>query len=155
MERLRQAFLDSRFAGTVPLFTERPFLLHLDGFVVSGRIDAVYGVADGPWEVVDYKTGRRPSDDDPLTGLQLDLYALACVDVWSKKPEDLKLTYLYLGTGEESTRAAGDVEETRARAAEALRGIAAGQFQPTPGDYCRWCDFLQFCEPGRKHLGDS
>src|SRR5205823_5390134 len=40
MERLREAFLQSRFSQTVPLFTERPFLLHVEGFVVSGRIDA-------------------------------------------------------------------------------------------------------------------
>jgi DNA helicase-2/ATP-dependent DNA helicase PcrA len=149
MERLRKAFLDSRFAGEVPLFTERPFLLHLDGFVVSGRIDAVYGAADGPWEVVDYKTGRRPSDDDPLVGLQLDLYALACVDVWHKRAEDIALTYLYLRSGEESSRPAGDVEETRRRVVEALREMSAGRFDATPGEHCRWCDFLSFCEPGK------
>ena len=152
MDRLRRAFLDSRFADQVPLFTERPFLLHLDGFVVSGRIDAVYGAADGPWEVVDYKTGRRPSDDDDLGGLQLDLYALACTDVWRKRQEDLTLTYLYLRTGEESSRSAGDVEETRRRAVAALREMAAGRFDATPGPYCRWCDFLPFCEPGREFV---
>jgi DNA helicase II / ATP-dependent DNA helicase PcrA len=148
LERLRQTFLESRFAERVPLFTERPFLLHLDGFVVSGRIDAVYGSAEGAWEVVDYKTGRRPSDDE-LAGLQLDLYALACVDVWHKRPEELTLTYLYLRTGEESTRAAGDVEATRRRAVETLREMASGRFEATPGPYCRWCDFLSFCEPGK------
>src|SRR5437773_2481139 len=41
-ERLQQAFLASRFAGAIPLFAERAFLLHVDGFVVSGRIDAIY-----------------------------------------------------------------------------------------------------------------
>src|SRR5438094_909325 len=60
VERLQQAFLSSRFAGHVPLYAERPFLLHVDGHVVGGRIDAVYGTAEGPWEVVDYKTGKVP-----------------------------------------------------------------------------------------------
>ena len=44
---------------------ERPFLLRVGGFTVGGRIDAIYGEPDGPWEVVDWKTGRRPADDDP------------------------------------------------------------------------------------------
>ncbi|HEX9823000.1 MAG TPA: ATP-dependent DNA helicase, partial [Actinomycetota bacterium] len=66
-ERLRRAFKDSRFADRVPLFTERPFLLWVDGVTVRGRIDAVFGDPDGKWEIVDYKTGRVP-DDDPLSG---------------------------------------------------------------------------------------
>jgi DNA helicase II / ATP-dependent DNA helicase PcrA len=152
MERLREAFLDSRFAQTVPLFAERPFLLNLEGSVLSGRIDAIYGRPDGAWEIVDYKTGRRPSDDDPLTWLQLDIYALACVDVWRKPPADLTLTYLYLNTREEASRPAGDVEATRARVLETLRGIVRERFDPTPGEHCRSCDFLSFCEAGQKYV---
>ncbi len=152
VERLQQAFLSSRFAEAVPLYAERPFLLHLDGFVVSGRIDAVFGAPDGPWEVVDYKTGRKPAQDDPLSGLQLDLYALACADVWRKRASDLTLTYVYLASGEEVTRPAGDVEATRTRVLEGLRGIAGARFEPQPGDQCRWCDFLPFCDAGKRHM---
>src|SRR5262249_11665992 len=89
--RLRQAFMDSRFAGKVPLFAERAFLLQVGDHVLRGRIDAIYGEPDGPWEVVDYKTGGRPDPGDPLTRLQLDVYALACTTVWGKRPEDLRL----------------------------------------------------------------
>ncbi len=53
VERLRQAFLGSRFADVTPLHAERPFLLRLEGFTVGGRIDAIYGEPDGAWEVVD------------------------------------------------------------------------------------------------------
>ena len=144
---MRRAFRESRFADAVPLYAERPFLLYLDGSVVGGRIDAVFGEPDGPWEVVDYKTGRRP-EDDPLSGLQLDLYALACVEIWGKSAEDLTLTYFYLASGEEVTRPAGDPEDTRKRVLEALRRAASGDFEPTPGPQCRWCDFREFCEPG-------
>lgn len=154
IERLQRTFLRSRYAGVVPLYAERPFLLHLDGFVVSGRIDAVYGEPDGPWRVVDYKTGRKPEADDELSGLQLDLYALACTEVWNKRPQDLTLTYLYLDDGDEVSRPAGDSQATRARVLRALRGIAGGAFDPTPGVQCRWCDFLSFCEAGRAHVDE-
>ena len=151
IDRLKEAFRRSRFADLVPLFAEREFLLSVEGWLVRGRIDAIYGTPEGAWEVVDYKTGAPPRDD-PLAGLQLDLYALACVDVWGKRPEDLRLTYLYLATGDEVSRPAGDPGETRARVAEALRAIRAARFEPTPNPACRYCDFLPFCPEGRAYV---
>jgi DNA helicase-2/ATP-dependent DNA helicase PcrA len=152
VERLRDAFLASRFADTVPLYAERPFLLNVDGSVISGRIDAVFGLPDGRWEVVDYKTGRVPAKDDRLTSLQLDIYALACTELWGKRPEDLTLTYVYLASNTEVSVPAGDVAATRARVAATLRGIAEGRFEPTPGPFCTWCDFLPFCTAGTRHV---
>jgi len=133
----------------VPRFVERSFLLPIGGFVVAGRIDAIYGADDGgPWEVVDYKTGKRPRDDDPLARVQLDVYSLACIDVWRKRPEELRLTYLYLSSGEEASYVVDDVVGVRDRVRAWLGGIAEGQFEPTPGEQCRWCDFQAFCDPG-------
>jgi DNA helicase-2/ATP-dependent DNA helicase PcrA len=149
VERLQQAFRDSRFADLVPVHAERPFLLRVGEWVVGGRIDAIFPRPDGGWEVVDYKTGRRPEADDPAARLQLDLYALACVEIWGRRPEDLVLTYLYLGTGEEDARPAGDPADIRARVLASLEAIAERRFDPAPGPVCRWCDFLAFCDPGR------
>ena len=149
---LRRRFLESRFAELAPLHAERPFLLSLQGFRVGGRIDAIYGTVDGPWEVVDYKTGKRPAEDDPFAGLQLDLYALACIDVWGKRAEDLTLIYLYLASGEEVSRPAGEPDEIRTRVRGWLRDVAAGCFEPRPGKHCEWCDFRPFCDAGRAFL---
>ena len=84
VERLRDAFMTSRFADVSPLFAERAFLLRLGDSSVGGRIDAIFGTVDGPWEVVDWKTGRKPSSADPTAGLQLDIYGLAAVEIWGK-----------------------------------------------------------------------
>lgn len=149
VDRLRQAFLDSRFAGATPLFAERAFLLRVDAYAVGGRIDAIYGDLDGPWEVVDWKTGRKPDDDDPLSGLQLDLYGLACVEIWGKRPEDLTLTYVYLKSGDEVTRTFEDPAGVSERVATALGAIGDGAFEPEPGPACRYCDFRAFCKPGQ------
>ena len=149
VERLQKAWSASRFSTAPPLFAERPFLLYVGGFVVSGRIDAIFGTGDGPWEVVDYKTGRKPPENDVLSGLQLDIYALACTEVWHKRAEDLTLTYFYLASGEEVSRGAGDPGETRERVARTLEGISTRSFQPTPGEQCHWCDFLSFCDAGK------
>ena len=152
LERLQRTFSGSRFASAPPLFAERPFLLYLGGFVVGGRIDAIFGAPDGPWEIVDYKTGRKPPKEDSLAGLQLDLYALACTEIWGKRAEDLTLTYFYLATGEEVSRPADDPESTRARTLEGLRGISAREFDPVASEQCHWCDFLSFCDAGKAYV---
>jgi RecB family exonuclease len=104
---------------------------------------------------VDYKTGRVPAEDDVLSGMQLDLYALACSEVWGKQPKELTLTYFYLREGKEISRPAGDLEETRKRLMASLSEMAQGVFDPSPGDQCRWCDFLTFCDAGRAHLAED
>jgi DNA helicase II / ATP-dependent DNA helicase PcrA len=153
-ERMRRAFRASRFADRVPLHTERPFLLYLDGVVVGGRIDAIFGEPEGHWEIVDYKTGRAPSGDDPTLGLQLDVYALACVEIWGKRPQDLRLTYFYLATNEEISITAGDPGDTRLRVTRAAKAIAAGSFDPAPAPHSRWCDFRAFCPAGRRWVAE-
>ncbi|MGH2691753.1 MAG: PD-(D/E)XK nuclease family protein, partial [Actinomycetota bacterium] len=149
---LKEAFRKSRFAERQPIYAERPFLLWIDGFMVGGRIDAIFEREGGGWEVVDYKTGRVPPPDDPITGLQLDLYALACIEVWGRKPEELTLTYLYLGEGQEVSRPADGPEELRLRIRKLLEGIGAGRYEAAPGPQCHWCDFQPFCEPGRAYV---
>ncbi len=149
---LRENWRTSRFAGLTPAFSERPFLLALDGFIVGGRIDAIFTRPDGGWEIVDYKTGREPAEDDPVAGLQLDIYALAAREVWGKRAEDLTLTYFYVASGKETSRPAGDIEATRRRVIDALGRIAAGSYAPLPGEQCTWCSFLGFCEAGQDFL---
>ncbi|MEX2274792.1 MAG: ATP-dependent DNA helicase [Actinomycetota bacterium] len=150
--QLRQAFERSRLGATVPLYAERPFLLRVGESTVRGRIDAIYGDEDGAWEVVDYKTGRVPPADDPVARLQLDLYALACIEVWDKRAEDLTLTYLYLASEAEVTYRVDDPDAIRERVGTTVRSITAGSFDPTPGPQCRFCDFRSFCDAGKAWL---
>jgi putative RecB family exonuclease len=111
-------------------------------------IDAIGRDDDGPGRS-DYKTGKRPPGDDELTRAQLELYALACIDVWAKRPEDLTLTYLYLSGGEEVSHTVDDERAIRERVSVWLRGIGDAGYEPTPGPHCRWCDFRPFCDAGR------
>ncbi len=150
--RLRESFRASRFANAIPLHTERKFLLVLGDVVVGGRIDAIFGEPDGPWEIVDYKTGRIPDAADELAGVQLDVYALAVNQIWGKRGEDLTLTYFYLDGGVEVSRPAGDLSVAREHVERALQGIASRKFDPAPGEYCRWCDFLEFCDAGKQRM---
>ena len=150
IDRLRQAFLTSRFNDRTPLFAERAFLLRVGGFAVSGRIDAIYGEPDGPWEIVDWKTGVGAADP-----LQLELYGLACVEIWHKAPEDLTLTYYYLARDEAVSQPMGDPDVVRERVQTSLSAIGGGVFDPTPGRWCGYCDFKGFCATGRSWLAEN
>ena len=69
-----------------------------------------------------------------------------------KKPEDLTVTFVYLGDETERSYAARAAEEIRAELGGALDKIAGGAFAATPGPQCRFCDFKRDCAEGRAWL---
>jgi DNA helicase-2/ATP-dependent DNA helicase PcrA len=83
LARLQATFERSRWAKRRPIEVEREIHLPFDGRIVICKIDAVYELdpdENGPrYEVVDWKTGKAPKDDDDLDRkqLQLALYRLA------------------------------------------------------------------------------
>ena len=150
---LQASFLASAWAELDPVRVEAPFLLALGSHVVRGRIDAVYE-RDGRLELVDFKTGRHVAGGDGSSGVQLDLYGLAAVDTWGAEPARLRTTYCWLRPGEAPLVESTDwtpamVDEVRARVVDTLDRVAAGRFAPTPGAWCRSCDFLAVCPAGR------
>jgi RecB family exonuclease len=156
IEGLRNAFLASPYAGLAPVRTEAPFALAVAGRLVRGRVDAVYR-RDGRLELVDFKTGSPPSDGDRGSHVQLDLYAVAAVDVLREDPADLRTTYCYLRRDGTSTLLSSDwgldrLAAVRANLAAALDGLAAGKYRATPGAWCARCEWQEVCRPGRAWL---
>lgn len=75
---LQEAFLASEWVDRVPVEVEVPFATEIGGVVIRGRMDAVFRDADGRYDVVDWKTGRRPSGvDAAAASVQLAAYRLA------------------------------------------------------------------------------
>jgi len=79
---LREAFEQTDWAFRQPIAVEETIELPFAGRTVPCKIDAVFE-RDGRIEIVDWKTGRMPSDAEQLRlfDYQLDLYRLA----WSKR----------------------------------------------------------------------
>lgn len=157
---LKASFAGSRFDGRVPVAVEQPFALVVGDFVVRGKIDAIFEREGGGWEIVDWKTGAAP-DSEGEEWVQLDLYALAAQEVWGKSPGDVTVTFVYLGgAGEggaavavERSRPASPAVKIHAELEERLRAIDAGEFAPSPGSWCGYCDFRRFCPEGAQFLG--
>jgi len=152
LDDFKRSFESSRFAAIAPRYIEQPFAMSLgDGYLVRGRIDAVYVHPDGTWELVDYKTGREPDGSDATARLQLSIYALAAQRMWNVAPEKLRVTYFYLGTGNADPIEATDLETDEDALILLFEQVQAGVFDPHPGSLCRSCDFLRFCAAGRAH----
>lgn len=96
LQRLQEAFLASPWASRAPHAVEAPFALPIAGRVVRGRIDAVYDLGDGRWEVVDWKTGSESADP-----LQLAVYRLAWARLVGVDPSAVAGVFLYVATGQE------------------------------------------------------
>ncbi len=93
---LQEAFLSSEWASRKPYAVEAPFALPLAGRVVRGRIDAVYDLGAGRWQVVDWKTGREAADP-----VQLAVYRLAWARLRDVPVEQVVASFLYVRSGRE------------------------------------------------------
>jgi DNA helicase-2/ATP-dependent DNA helicase PcrA len=78
LERMKELFLASEWAGRIPEEVELAIETVIDGIAVRGRIDAVFPRDDGGWTVVDWKTGVPPSGREAqVRAVQLAAYTVA------------------------------------------------------------------------------
>jgi RecB family exonuclease len=153
-----KAFLASRYGTDRAGLIEAPFSLQLDnGYQVRGRIDAVYRQGTS-WEIVDFKSGRPR--EDPSLMVQLQAYAVAAtrVDFGVDEPEQIDVSFAYLGGGLtiETQRADEPWRDRALQDLERLTGaIDRAEFDPTPGDWCHRCDFLRFCPAGQEQVAGT
>jgi DNA helicase-2/ATP-dependent DNA helicase PcrA len=152
------AFLDSPFAERRPRFIETPIDLKIGKGRVRGRVDAIYEPEPGLWEIVDYKTG--PERSDPALNTQLEAYAVAAATgaVSPDRPEQIAVSFLYLG-GDTATQVRTEVDggwlaKAKRRLSELMEQVMGDEFPPTPSAACRRCDFRRFCETGQAYLAE-
>ena len=150
-----ESFLDSRYAETRPLLVETPFDLRLGASTIRGRIDAIYEIGPGHWEIVDFKSGRPTHI--PATSVQLEAYAVAASEVpfTATRPSTIDVTFAYLGDGLETHTERADnewIETSREHLLSLLSDIEEANGDPSPSGACRFCDFTRFCDAGGRWL---
>jgi putative RecB family exonuclease len=129
-----------------------------DDHELTGFIDRLVKVADGEWEIHDYKTSatlmtQQKADEDR----QLALYELAVREMYPDA-ERVTLVWHYLAFDQEvrSTRTAEQREALRARVLEDIRRIEAqSAFPATTSSLCAWCDYQPICPAWRHRFETS
>jgi putative RecB family exonuclease len=122
----------------------------VDGLVLRGYVDRLDVAPDGAMRVVDYKTGRSPSELFEGKALfQMKFYALV---LWRLRGEIPRLLQLvYLGNGE-VVRYAPDEHDLLGleRNLKAVwtaieRAAQTGDWRPKTSRLCDWCEFRHLC----------
>src|SRR6476660_7260548 len=122
----------------------------VDGLVLRGYVDRLDVAPDGAMRVVDYKTGRSPSELFEGKALfQMKFYALVLWRIHGEIPRLLQL--VYLGNGEVVRYAPdeGDLlaieRNIRAIWDAVVRAAQTGDWRPRTSRLCDWCDFRDLC----------
>lgn len=122
----------------------------LEGFNLRGFIDRVDVAPNGDVRIVDYKTGRAPSQAFEAKAMfQMRFYALA----WWRETKTLPrlLQLVYLGNGqflryEPSEHDLLGTERKVIALRESIQATArSGEFRPTPSRLCDWCAHRALC----------
>jgi putative RecB family exonuclease len=121
-----------------------------DGLVLRGYVDRIDVAADGRVRVVDYKTGRAPSEAFEAKALfQMKFYALVLWRLHGRLPSVLQL--VYLGNSEVLRYSPDEADllatERKVKALWQAISLAAatGDWRPSPSRLCAWCDHHAYC----------
>jgi superfamily I DNA/RNA helicase/RecB family exonuclease len=155
---LRQWLADDSTGEAIA--SELAFEFPIDGAVMRGRIDAVFGLEGGFTRVLDYKTSKQAvSQDEVNNSLQLGAYYLAMMRVPELRelgePRVLELAFLFPegSDGGYTHRAMSperfglhEYEEwVETTIHELLALVRSERFAPNPEANCRWCHFKPIC----------
>ena len=97
LDQMVATFKASPWADRAPAFVEVPVETRVGEVVVRGRVDAVFQDADGCWDLVDWKTGRRPSAAQlKIRSVQLAVYRLAWARLKDVPLEEVRAAFFYV-----------------------------------------------------------
>ncbi len=153
VDTLLENFWDGELASLGQAEAEElPFELTLDmpdgvPAVFAGKIDRIDRLASGGIEIIDYKTGRMPSQKDVQNSLQLSIYALAARDVLGfGTPERVTLYFTEAATRMSTTRTDAELDAAREELRAWVARVRSGDFAATPKtDICYRCDYAALC----------
>jgi len=145
LEQLKDFVSRHESDSTLPLAAEARFSLDLGDLILEGRIDQINPLNERSVELVDYKTGRPPTQKDADKSLQLSIYALAARDQMKLDPAGLMFYSLTSNEPIRTVRTAKDLDAVLTEIREVATQIRAQAFPPKPGFACKHCDYELIC----------
>jgi len=123
---------------------------NIGGPRLRGIIDRLDLDDDGELVVVDYKTGRVPSENNERSRLGgVHFYALLCESVLGRRPSRVRLLYLRGPLSIEAVPSEQSLRGSERRAGAVWtaieRACESEDFRPKPSGLCAWCHFQSRC----------
>ncbi|MBI2611782.1 ATP-dependent helicase [Candidatus Gottesmanbacteria bacterium] len=118
---------------------------------IGGKIDRMDDLGSGKVEIIDYKTGRVPSQRQVNTDLQLSIYAIAVTQIreppFQRKPEDVILSMYFFDSQEKITtvRTHEQIQEDKKKIFEWIEKIEHSDFKCSGNVICSSCEYRMFC----------
>jgi DNA helicase II / ATP-dependent DNA helicase PcrA len=129
-----------------PVWFERSFSFKLGPHHLRGRVDRVDRLADGGYELIDYKTSRPKTAEQLADDVQLSLYAVGARESWELQAERLSYYYVLDDLKVPVPSAEMDPDWIARVVAEVGEAILAQRFEPTPSpSVCGLCDYRIAC----------
>jgi DNA helicase-2/ATP-dependent DNA helicase PcrA len=145
-EALRRYWENERESEGEPVWLERKFDFKVGDHHVRGRVDRVDRLPDGDYEVIDYKTGERKSEEDLDADLQLALYRMAAREAWDIEVSTGSYYYVLDGDKVAAPVRPDDAERVERTVLQVGEGILSQDFEPRPSPtVCSWCDYRLIC----------
>jgi DNA helicase II / ATP-dependent DNA helicase PcrA len=129
-----------------PVWLERGFNFEIGAHHLRGRIDRVDRLADGGYELIDYKTGDPSVSIGPSDDLQIALYRLGAREAWNIDAEIGSYWYVLADEKVQVPSLPDDRERVERTVLEVAEGIQGQDFEPRPSyEVCSWCDYRVTC----------
>lgn len=100
IEKLDANFAESRWAGQEPIQAEIEIQMAIENNIFVCKLDAVFASKDSRFdvEIVDWKTGKPPKDEEELANrsLQLALYRMAYARLFNISPERISCSLYFV-----------------------------------------------------------
>jgi len=145
-EALRLYWERERVSDSEPVWLERKFDFKVADHHVRGRVDRVDRLADGNYELIDYKTGERKTEEDLDSDLQLALYRLAAREAWDIEAAYASYDYVLDAEKVAAPTKPDDAERVERTVVTVGEGVLSQDFEPRPSpSVCSWCDYRLVC----------
>jgi DNA helicase-2/ATP-dependent DNA helicase PcrA len=145
-EAMRLYWERERESEGEPVWLERKFDITIGQHHVRGRVDRVDRLPDGGYELIDYKTGERKSEEDLASDLQLSLYRLAAREAWDLEAGAGSYYYVLDAEKVEAPTSPDDAERVERTVLQVGDGVLSQDFEPRPSPtVCGWCDYRLIC----------
>jgi DNA helicase II / ATP-dependent DNA helicase PcrA len=145
-EALRLYWERERVSEGEPVWLEKKFDFKVGDHHVRGRVDRVDRLPDGDYELIDYKTGERKSEEDLDDDLQLALYRLAAREAWGIEAATGSYYYVLDAEKVPAPTRPDDAERVERTVLQVGEGVLSQDFEPRPSPkVCSWCDYRLIC----------